>query len=183
MSGDNQLINPDSFERFFVLHHQSLVFYALKFVGNRDVASDIVQEVFVKLWENRNDIVINVSLKAFIYKSVYHLCLNHIEQLKIRATHHKAIFTELMDIELDYYNSEQSLIQKELATHIEEAVNKLSPDYKEVIVLSRYQGLKNKEIAEKINVSQRTVETRIYRALNKLRKELMPIAKLNSIIK
>ncbi|MGQ1788170.1 RNA polymerase sigma-70 factor [Saccharicrinis sp. GN24d3] len=181
MSGENQLINPDNFERFFADHHRSLVFYALKFVERHDVASDIVQEAFVKLWENRNKIVINASLKAFIYKTVYHLCLNHLEQLKIRATHHQAIFLELMNIELDYYNREESLIQKELAKLIEEAVNKLSPDYKEVVVLSRYQGLKNKEIAEKLKISQRTVETRIYRALNKLRKELVPIAKLNSI--
>ncbi len=169
MSEIKEIKDTKQFERFFIAHHNDVVRYALKFVRQSDVASDVVQEAFMKLWEEREKIVANVSLTAFLYKIVYNLSLNHIAQLKIRAKHHDSIQVELMASELDYYRDEKSLLQIEMATSVTRLIKELPKGCKELIEMSRYLGLKNKEIATKLNVPLRTIETRIYRCINRLR--------------
>jgi len=175
MSDVNEIRNSKQFESFFMAHHNDLVRYALKFVQRNDVASDIVQEAFVKLWEQRKRILANVSLRAYLYKMVYNLALNHIEQLKIRAKHHESIYVELREHELDYYRDEKSLLQMERSASIAKLIKELPKGCNEVIELSRFQGLKTKEIAKKLDVPVRTIETRIYRCISKL-KELAGVA-------
>ena len=171
----NEIRNSKQFERFFMAHHNNMVRYALKFVRRNDVAADIVQEAFMKLWEQRKQIRANVSLTAYLYKMVYNLSLNHIEQLKIRAKHHESIQAELVAAEMDYYRDEKSLLQLELTNSIAKLIEKLPKGCNELIQLSRYQGLKNKEIATKLDIPLRTVETRIYRCMSKL-KELLSMS-------
>ncbi len=168
----NRLSDTKNFERFFMEYHDRLVLYALKFVNHRELARDLVQEAFAKLWESRQEVVITVSLKAYIFKVVHNLCMNHLEQQKIRTQHHAAIYDELKEMESHFFNGETSLLQQELGDSIEQSVNALPPDYREVIELSRYQGLKNKVIAAQLKLPLRTIETRIYRALKQLRIEL-----------
>lgn len=169
MPKDGQIRNTRDFEQFFKVHHGQLLRYALKFVHRHDVASDIVQDAFMKLWENRNSIFITVSLHAYLHKVIYNLCLNYLEQMKIRAGHHEMIYAELLEKELDFYKEETSLMQQEMSDRMAQLVQELPPDYKEVVELSRYEGLKNKEIAEKLKIPLRTVETRIYRSIKQLR--------------
>ena len=164
------------FEHFFKANHTDLVLYANKFVQQTDVASDIVQEAFVKLWENKSKIVANVSLRAYLFKVVYNLSINHIEQRKLHLKHHQNIYDELLDIELDYYKDEKSILQEERISLLRKMLKELPRGCFEIIQLSRFDGLKNKEIAKKINAPLRTVETRIYRCISRL-KELIAIAK------
>ncbi|MBS2211366.1 RNA polymerase sigma-70 factor [Carboxylicivirga mesophila] len=172
MQETKQIQTKKEFEHFFNTHHADMVRYAYKFVQRTDVASDIVQEAFVKLWEGRRHILANISLKAYLYKVVYNLSLNHIEQLKLRARHHDSIYTDLMEMEMDYYKDEKSLLQDERLESLRSMLNELPKGCYEVIDLSRFQGLKNKEIAQKLDVPVRTIETRIYRCISKL-KELV----------
>ncbi len=167
-----QIQSKNDFEAFFKANHANMVRYAMKFVRRTDVASDIVQEAFVKLWESRQLILANVSLQAYLYKVIYNLSLNHIEQLKIRARHHDSIYTDLMEMEMDYYKEEKSVIEDERISSLHQMLGALPKECYEVIDLSRFQGYKNKEIAQKLEVPVRTVETRIYRCMNKL-KELV----------
>ncbi len=169
MSEGLKLANVNEFERFFKEHHRSLLLYALKFVRQQEVANDIVQEAFAKLWEQRDDLMIKTSVKAYLYRTIHNLSLNYIEQLKLRGRHHEVIHLELKEKELDYFNGEQSLIQKEALNTLHEALSQLPDDYKVILELSRLKELKNKEISEKLNIPLRTVETRIYRAINRLR--------------
>ncbi|MCT4645463.1 MAG: RNA polymerase sigma-70 factor [Carboxylicivirga sp.] len=164
-----QIQSRKEFEEFFQRHHADLIRYAKKFVYRTDVASDIVQEAFVKLWENRSHIIANVSIKAYLFKVVYNLSLNHIEQLKVRSQHHESIYEELRDMEVDYYRDERSILQEERIESVRKMIRDLPSQCQEIIDLSRYQGLKNKEIAKKLDLPTRTVETRIYRCINKLR--------------
>lgn len=160
------------FERFFKENHRLLFLYALKFVSGHDVANDIVQDAFMKLWEQRDAIVIKTSVKAYLYRMVHNLCLNHIEQQKLRAGHHEVIYEELVQKELEFFNGEKSLLQKENFEKLYKAIEQLPSDYKEIVVMSRLQELKAKEISEKLHLPVRTVETRIYRAINRLRNML-----------
>ncbi|MCU4177219.1 RNA polymerase sigma-70 factor [Carboxylicivirga sp. N1Y90] len=179
MSDKIVLADIKNFEEFFMEHHHAMVLYAYKFVRDKDLAMDIVQDAFTRLWESRNEVLIKVSVTAYLYKTVYNLCLNHIEQQKLHSQHHQAISLELREKELDYFNGETSLLQKETASVIASAVKELPEDYKQVVEMSRFEGLKNKEIAEKLNIPQRTVETRIYRAINKLRDSLRDFVNKN----
>ncbi|MCG8579993.1 MAG: RNA polymerase sigma-70 factor [Bacteroidales bacterium] len=170
-----QIVNIKSakeFEQFFKTHFDDMVRYAMKFVYRSDVASDIVQEAFVKLWEMRNKLLVTVSIKAYLYKTIYNLSLNHIEQLKVHSQHHNSIYTELMELEADYYKEEKSLLQQEKIELLRQMLKELPKGCYEVIDMSRFQGLKTKEIANKLDVPVRTVETRIYRCISKL-KELV----------
>ncbi len=172
MLQDRQIKTKAQFEQFFLAHHANLLRYAHKFVQRTDVASDIVQEAFVKLWEGRNQILATVSLKAYLYKVVYNLSLNYIEQIKLRARHHDSIYANMMELEMDYYKDEKSLLQEERFESIHNMLKELPKGCYEVIDLSRFQGLKNKEIAKKLEVPVRTIETRLYRCISKL-KELV----------
>lgn len=172
MSKDGQIRNTSDFEQFFKAYHGQLLRYAHKFVHRHDVASDIVQDAFMKLWENRANILITVSLSAYLHKTIYNLCLNYLEQIKIRAGHHEVIQTELLEKELDFYKDETSLLQQEMSDTVARLVEKLPLEYKQVMELSRYEGLKNKEIAEKLEIPLRTVETRIYRSIKQLKDAL-----------
>ncbi|MCU4157488.1 RNA polymerase sigma-70 factor [Carboxylicivirga sp. A043] len=163
------------FEHFFKMHFDDMVRYAMKFVHRTDVASDIVQEAFVKLWELRERILVTVSIKAYLYKIIYNLSLNYIEQLKVHTQHHESMYSELIEMEVDYYKEEKSLLQEERMDLLRKMLRELPKGCYEVIDLSRFQGLKTKEIAHKLDVPVRTIETRIYRCITKL-KELVRYA-------
>jgi RNA polymerase sigma-70 factor (ECF subfamily) len=76
---------------------------------------------------------------------------------------------ELCEMEIAYYSGEKSLIESETSVSLQKAIDLLSEEYREVIILSRYEGLRNREIAEKLDIPLRTVETRLFRAISKLR--------------
>ena len=164
-----QIQSKKEFEQLFQMHYANLVLYAKKFVYRNDVASDVVQEAFVKLWENRSNIIANVSLKAYLFKVVYNLSMNHLEQVNIHSRHHHSIHAELKEMEVDYYRDEKSILQEEQVEIIHKLIRELPDVCQDIIDLSRFKGLKNKEIANKLNIPLRTVETRIYRCINKLR--------------
>ena len=147
MSDKITLASTKEFEKFFKEHYRSLYLYAKKFVNQHDVANDVVQEAFMKIWEQRHAIVITTSVKGYLYRTIHNLCLNYIEQMKLRGTHHEIIHVELKEQELDYFNGEQCLLQKEKILILEQALQQLPDDYKEVIELSRLKELKNKEIS------------------------------------
>ncbi len=170
MSSTQQIKSRKQFELFFKTNYEDMVRYALKFVKQSDVAADIVQEAFVKLWENKDHIISTVPIKAYLFKVIYNLSLNHIEQVKVRSKHHQTIYTELQEMELDFFHEERSLIQDENQALVRKLIEELPDDCQKVIRLSRFDGLKNKEIAKKLTIPVRTVETRIYRCINKLRK-------------
>lgn len=173
MSQAESIRSKKEFEHFFKSHFDDMVRYAMKFVYRSDVASDIVQEAFVKLWVARERILVTVSIKAYLFKTIYNLSLNYIEQLKIHNHHHESIYTELMEMEIDYYKDEKSLLQEERIAQLRIMLKKLPNGCYEVIDLSRFKGLKTKEIAIKLDVPVRTVETRIYRCISKLKELLM----------
>ena len=158
------------FEEIFREYHHQLLLYSLKFVDNENDAGDIVQEVFASLWEKQKVLDENSSIKSYLYSATRNSCLNFLKHKKVVKKHeeHEARVKELEH----FSSSEKSLIEKEDIQKIHQAINALTDQYKEVIRLSRFEGLKNKQIAEKLDIPVRTVETRLFRALSKLRKSL-----------
>ena len=157
----------------FRRYYPMLCAYATKFVELKD-AEEIVQDVMLWLWENRETQTFETSLSQYLFKTVYHRAINLIvrHQSQIRAD---TLFYENMQEMLqdtDFYQLE------ELQKRIREAVDALPPTYREAFVMHRFDNKSYKEIAEILQVSPKTVDYRIQQALKQLRitlKDYLPL--------
>lgn len=162
------------FDLLFRKYHNRLLLYALKFIESESDALDIVQNIFVAVWESRKYQQNEQLVKAYLFIAVKNSCLNHLKHQKVVRRFELHVALQLKEMEADYYQSgEKSLIEGENLRQMDEAIDSLKDIYREVIILSRIEGLKNLEIAEKLNVPVRTVETRIFRALSLIKERMM----------
>ena len=157
-------------------YYVALCFYARRFTGDKETAEEVVQATIFKLWEKREEIEIQSSLKAYLFRMVQNNSLNHLKQLQIVNQFAKE-YTEKLKFAQDYYiitqEDGQSLyIVHELEKEVNEAINQLPEQCRDIFVMSRFQGLKNQEIADKKGVTINTVQKQISIALQKLRELL-----------
>lgn len=167
--------NLEAFELFFKTNQPQMVAYANKFLDDWETSRDIVQEIFLNLWENKNTIEITSSLRSYLFTAVRNQCVNNIKHKIIIQKHTDNTLARFRELELNYYQSDEThhkLFESEIGKKIEESVNNLPDQCRITFELSRYQGLKSHEIAKKMDVSVRTVETQIYRALKVLKETL-----------
>lgn len=158
----------ESFEALFKQYYAPLVVYASRYVSGIDVAREIVQDFFVKLYEKRNAINIDVSVKSYLYRSVYNCCINFLNQRNLQDRHLKIIAQERVEED----NLENEIQTVELQYKISEIIEELPARCKRIFKMNRIEGMKNDEIAEALGLSKRTVETQISKALKILRKKL-----------
>lgn len=155
-------------ESLFLNYFPRLKNFAQSIVRDELLAQDIVQEIFVKLWEKRKEIRI-VNIEAFLYRLVRNQCIDHVKYLKVVENKKaeigaSALFEELYRIDF-VRNEPYVLIEKELNDAIEDLIRKLPDRCREVFVLSRLKGLKNAEIAQQLGINIKNVERHITRAL------------------
>jgi len=148
-----------------------LFFYAHKFVKNEEAAKDLVQDAFLSILNKKADDPEIENLKSYLYRAVRNNCLNYLNHKTIEHDFEEQEI-ERSKREMEYYDIHKTLVEKELQQKITEAVNSLPESYRLPFVMSRFGEMKNKEIAEKLEIPVRTVETKIYRALNLLREKL-----------
>ena len=163
------------FRTYFRDLYPQLARYAARLLGDSDV-DDVLQGSFLELWNRRTDILEPAHVKSFVYRSVYTHALNVIKHRQVVRKYADAVIemeNRRLD-SLDPNNSEvlQKLRNDELQQRIDLAINELPPKSRQVFVMSYLHGLKNKEIAEVMNVSVRTVDAHIYNALRQLRSKL-----------
>jgi RNA polymerase sigma-70 factor (family 1) len=168
MTFDRNNLAPDNFEEVFKQYYAPLVVYACKFVPETDIAREIVQDFFVRLYEKWNTIIIGSSLKSYLYRSVYNCCINYIHQRTIQDKHLRNIDMERSDED----NLENEINSVELQNRIYQLIETLPPKCRKIFKMNRMEGMKNDEIAETLKLSKRTVETQISKALKILRKSL-----------
>ncbi|MDP4209409.1 MAG: RNA polymerase sigma-70 factor [Bacteroidota bacterium] len=155
-------------EFIFRTYYKELFYIAIKYLGNPDEAKDLVQSSFVKLWENREHLQEDKPLKPYLLTIHKNNCLDSIKRKKLNTQ----TLSETISA-TDKYSLEEQLISNELEYKIIESVSLLPPKCKTIFEMSRYEGLKNVEIAEKLNISIKTVENQMTIALEKLRKSLI----------
>ncbi|MDO9339613.1 MAG: RNA polymerase sigma-70 factor [Bacteroidales bacterium] len=162
--------DPDSFSDIFSAYYKDLVFFAYTFTRELPGAEDIVQDTFVKLWEDHEKLNVTVSLKSILLKTIQNKCIDWHRHKRIVNNHSTYIIdnTPLYEYDTDNY-----VLRSELEGRIEKAIANLPEKFKEAFEMNRFEGLKYKEIATKLNVSIRTVEVRISKALGLLRKSLV----------
>lgn len=177
-------LNPKSVDRLteqrieelFREHYSILTAYANKFLSDLDDSREIVQEVFVHLFDNREKIKIHTSAKAHLFTSVRNSCLNTIRQRKTHSTHHENIkyLSSSLSPEAD-----KILEQTELEHELFKIIDELPEQCQRIFKLNRLEGFTNQEIADQLGISKRTVETQISKALKTLRVKIGPmLAKL-----
>ncbi len=156
------------FEKLFNDHYSNLCAYANNFLKDVDASEEVIQEVLFKLWTNRENLVISSSIQSYLFRAVRNASLNVLKHVNIREDY-KIQHEYERDDEL---SSEDEMIVSELDQKIRAAIDQLPIERKKVFILSRYDGLKYKEIAEKLNISVSTVENQMVKALKFLRTEL-----------
>jgi RNA polymerase sigma-70 factor (ECF subfamily) len=157
------------FEKIYLQFYASLCVFAKSFVYDDDEAEEIVQSIILKLWEHKESTAEITSLKSYLYRAVRNTCLNHIKHEKIKNQYQDTSWIKLKEIESEFIDPYQNT---ELEEHINEAIFNLPERCREVFEMSRFDGLKNKEISEKLDISVKAVEANITRALATLRKKI-----------
>lgn len=160
-----------AFQETFELYFRVLVLFATKFSLDKESAEDLVQDVFVKLYEQKDRLQFHSSLKAFLYQSVRNRCIDVIRSAKTREKHHVEIKA---GADLEGLNSEDLMMQSELEEKIYQSIKQLPDQCQLIFKMNRFEGKKNQEIAEELNISKRTVETQISKALKRLREDIYP---------
>lgn len=162
------LLNPEKgCELLFRRYYNNLCNHAIRFVHSRDVAEDIVSEIFTSFWQNRTFLSIKTSFRAYLYKSVRHRAYNHIKwQIKFTRSAEESIEGSRN------LNPDDSLQYTELHQKIEDIVSSLPPQCRKAYILKRVEGKKYDEIASELKISIKAVEALVSRALTRLRKGL-----------
>ena len=169
----SQYLNMKAFDTIFKKYHQPLFAYAKNFLDDEHAALDLVQDVFALVWQKNKMDMEEEHLKAYLFNAVKNASINYLKHEKVIQKHQKYQLSLLMDLEMKHYQSgEKSMIERENLDRIYQAIDSLSEIHRQVIELSRFEGLKNKEIAERLNIPVRTVETRLFRALSSLKEKL-----------
>jgi RNA polymerase sigma-70 factor, ECF subfamily len=167
----------DDFGKLFRQHHAGLCNLAYNIVGDTDAAKDIVQEVFVKLWNNRGQLTFGEQIKHYLFKATAHTSYNH-----LRANKRIAPLEEYTGLNmLETTVGTEGVEYKELEVRARQAIDRLPPKCKTIYILSRHEGLKHQEIADTLGLSIKTVENQMGIALEKLRNDLRPFLNLEIV--
>jgi RNA polymerase sigma-70 factor (ECF subfamily) len=159
--------NHGVFELVFNFYYSGLVVYADQIIKNTAVSEDIIQSVFLKLWKNRETLEIR-SFRSYFIQCTKNSCIDHLRSQQVKNKFdNRAPETMQMVMEEDLWT------KTELTELIEKSVEDLPPRCREIFRMSRYENLKTAEIADKLEISKRTVETQISKALKILRVHLI----------
>lgn len=161
--------NNEALEFLFKTYYPRLQGYALRYISDRDVVKDIIQECFIKLWERHKSIQ-SVSIQSFLFIMVRNSCLNYIKHISVVNKYQIEYLADIKGEERLYHtdflsDAEYPLLYDELKTEIRQVIDELPERCREVFLMSRFEGLKNREIAEKLKISSTAVEKHIARAL------------------
>jgi RNA polymerase sigma-70 factor (ECF subfamily) len=163
------LQNEKSFEQLFRQQYSKLCGYARKYIDDPDQSEEVVQDVFVNLWQKRKSIDITSTIESYLFRAVRNTCLNTLKHFKIREKHQEGIAAT-------YDNAgnqpENRILEIELLNQIEDLISALPPERQRIFKMSRLDGMKYREIADELGISVKTVEAQMGKALKYLRKHL-----------
>lgn len=179
---DFQRGRNDLFDYFFDKYYQGLCVYAYKIVLSRSSSEDIVQDFFIKLWEDRKTLTIESSVKSYFLRSIHNRCLDFLAHRNITEAHRTYRLAHLSQEDIQEY----PLLDFELEQRLQKAIDALPDGIRETFIMNRFKGLSYQEIANKENVSVKAIEYRISKALSLLRNDLreyLPLALLLHIFR
>jgi RNA polymerase sigma-70 factor (ECF subfamily) len=161
-----------AYRQLFEQYYQRLVVFAHRYLEDLESARDIVQDLFVDLYDSRHSVSIQTSLKSYLFSAVKNRCLNQVKHEQVKEKHRNMSRSEanVTDPEL-----EEIMDAVELEARVYDIVSKLPEKCRQIYIMSRVDGKRNSEIADELNLSVRTVETQISKALKSLKDSLLPL--------
>ncbi|MFY0715332.1 RNA polymerase sigma-70 factor [Seonamhaeicola sp. NFXS20] len=175
----NEIIRKDEkkFKKFFENYYEDFVLFANKYLFDKDSSEDIVQEVFIYLWENASNLKIETSLKGYLYTMIRNRCLNYLKSIKITDNYEFLEFNLKLTTEQDLSSISED--EKKIVYHqILKIVDSLPEKMREIVKLRFIYNYKYLEIAKELNISVNTVKTQLKRAKLKIIKSVTIIAVL-----
>ena len=169
---DQKLINElisgkeSAFDELFRKYYRRLVYFSMKVVKNKDLAEEVVQDLFVNFWEKKDKLQLKVSLNAYLYRAVYNNSVHYLKKQQRFVNSDAELSEELSE---DYTDI---LEQSEIEEKIYQTIEQLPEKCKEIFKLKRFEELKNREIADKLKISIKTVENQMTKALKFLKQNL-----------
>ena len=180
---DYTSINEGNFEEIYMDYFPRLLRFAREYVGSDEDAENIIQDVFMTLWERRSDLKIHISMVSYLFLLIKNRCIDHLRRRthaekgkeEIQKQHNLELQMKLHSLEaLDH----DLINDTDIERIITNAINFLPPKCREIFILNKIDGKKYKEIAEELQISINTVENQMSIALRKLREQLkdyMPV--------
>ncbi|NDV45104.1 RNA polymerase sigma-70 factor [Flagellimonas sediminis] len=164
--------NRNAFNSLFGMLWEPMYIYASSLVMNNSMAKDLVQEVWIDYWQRRETIEVQ-NIKSYLFKAIRYKCYNALRDMKFNKIQIEVAHSICINSEVEM---EADLV--DLSKRIDQTISSLPKRCQEVFILSRINQVNNKEIAERLNISQRSVENQISFALRRLRKELSAVKSL-----
>lgn len=165
--------DKEAFSLFFYKYYNSLCYFAINILEDSHVAEDVVQDVFVTIWNRRKKLSVEGSIRSYLYKSVKNRSINYLRSKKLETKSlEEAILPEQDSEKIPSEIMQEKEIYDELVMAIEQAIEQLPKRQKLIFTLSRDEGLTYEEIAEVLDISVKTVKTQIGRSKVKMREVL-----------
>jgi RNA polymerase sigma-70 factor (family 1) len=161
--------DKNAYEFIFKRYYQSLCNYACSIIKDKDEAEEVVQNVFYIIWNKRLELSISTSIKSYLYRAVHNDCLNKLKHLKVKNSYSQDFKNSNLNVS---ENGLSTLERKELNIRIYQAIDSLPEQCGNVFKLSRFENFKYSDIAEELNISIKTVENHMGKALKLLRVKL-----------
>lgn len=159
-----------AFREVFDEYFNALCAFGTRYIADPTEVEDLVQDVFINFWDNRKNFEHINALKAFLYTSVRNKCLNYLKHKAVLQKHESALIYEL---ESDHFFSSH-IVEEETFRQLYLEIENL-PEGAQKIMLLAIKGLRNKEIAEELDISENTVKTQKKIAYSKLKEKLSPV--------
>ena len=158
--------DQSAFKSIYERYWQLLYISACKILKDEEEAKDVVQEVFISLLSKREELEISVGISSYLYSAVRYKIFDLISRKKVRQIHLDSLESY---VSVGNFSTDRALIEKEITAEIEKEIQNLPQKMKEVFELSRKEELSHKEIAEVLNISDKTVKKQISNALKLLK--------------
>jgi RNA polymerase sigma-70 factor (ECF subfamily) len=170
----NQLVekiitgNHNAFEILFKTYSQKLIYFSRRYVRDKQIAENIIQDVFLTIWQNKKNLNPTKNIQSYLFTAVKNESLKQLRHLNVENQQRENV-SRLSIVEL---TPDETIDQKELREELNKAINDLPDKCREIFAMSRFDQLKYSEIADILGISVKTVETQMGRALKKLREQL-----------
>ena len=161
----------DLFEQVFKSHFKSLHSYACTIMKDPMPAEEIVQNIFLKLWEKKEEITIKENISVYLYRAVHNESLNYLRHRKVRSAYQSYAMRQHKQTEQE--KPAEKVVMKELEKKLEIALQELPEQCRTIFQLSRFEDLKYREIADRLGLSVKTIENQMGKALKLLRLKLV----------
>jgi RNA polymerase sigma-70 factor, Bacteroides expansion family 1 len=157
-----------AFKAIFVAYYNKTKAFINGYIKSEPDAEELAEDLFVNLWVNRRSIDVSKSFNSYLHTIARNAAINFLKHKQVQEK-----YTGEMPAWESHYSSEEDYIAKELGLLVEDIVNKMPEQRKQIYTLSRNEGLSNGEIAERLNTTKRNVESQLSLALKELRKAIL----------